>query len=107
MKILPLEHIRDDLEAARVWVLLHMFYLELDNALRKGELAALRLDDVDIQGRTIPVRRQYVRNPDCSLELTHSKTENSVGQVSIPQAAVELLIQEHEKHPDRMVNLYK
>ena len=67
MKILPLEHIRDDLEAARVWVLLHMFYLDLDNA----------------------------------------KTENSVGQVSIPQAAVELLIQEHEKHPDRMVNLYK
>ena len=40
MKILPLEHIRDDLEAARVWVL----YLDLDNALRKGELAALRLD---------------------------------------------------------------
>ena len=39
MKILPLEHIRDDLEAARVWVLLHMFYLDLDN-----ELAALRLD---------------------------------------------------------------
>ena len=107
MKILPLEHIRDDLEAARVWVLLHMFYLDLDNALRKGELAALRLDDVDIQGRTIPVRRQYVRNPDCSLELTHSKTENSVRQVSIPQAVVELLIQEHEKHPDRMVNLYK
>lgn len=53
------------------------------------------------------MRRQYVRNPDCSLELTHSKSENSVGQVSIPQAAVELLIQEHEKHPDRMVNLYK
>ena len=44
MKILPLEHIRDDLEAARVWVLLHMFYLDLDDALRKGELAALRLD---------------------------------------------------------------
>lgn len=53
------------------------------------------------------MRRQYVRNPDCSLELTRSKTENSVGQVSIPQSAVELLIQEHEKHPDRMVNLYK
>lgn len=53
------------------------------------------------------MRRQYVRNPDCSLELTHSKTENSVRQASIPQAAVELLIQEHKKHPDRMVNLYK
>ena len=53
------------------------------------------------------MRRQYVRNPDCSLELTHSKTENSVRQASIPQAAVELLIQEHEKHPDIMVNLSK
>ena len=53
------------------------------------------------------MRRQYVRNPDCSLELTRSKTENSVGQVSIPQAAVELLIQEHENHPFCFFFLYK
>ncbi|WP_238047475.1 hypothetical protein [Flavonifractor plautii] len=56
--------------------------------------------DVDTQGRTISVSRQYVRNPDGSLELTRPKTENSVRLVSIPQAAVELLIQEHDKHPD-------
>ena len=56
--------------------------------------------DVDTQGRTIAVSRQYVRNPEDSLELTRPKTENSVRLVSIPQAAVELLIQEHEKHPD-------
>lgn len=106
MKILPLEHIRDDLEAARVWVLLHMFYLDLDNALRKGELAALRLDMWTSKAG------QFRCAGNTSVTLTAPgadplKTENSVGQVSIPQAAVELLIQEHEKHPDRMVNLYK
>lgn len=62
MKILPLEHIRDDLEAARVWVLLHMFYLDLDNALRKGELAALRLDMWTSKAGQFRMRRPYVRN---------------------------------------------
>ena len=61
---------------------------------------ALRWDDLDIQQRTISVSKQYVRNPDGSLELTQPKTENSVRLVSIPQTAVDLLIQEHSKHPD-------
>ena len=100
MKILPPECIHTYLEAARARGLLPMFYLELASGLRKGELVALRWEDVDIQSRTISVSRQYVRNPDGSLELTRPKTENSVRLVSIPQAAVELLLQEHEKHPD-------
>ena len=44
--------------------------------------------------------KQYVRNPDGSLELTRPKAENSVHPVSIPQTAVDLLTQEHAKHPD-------
>ena len=68
--------------------------------LRKGELVALRWDDMDIQNKTISVSKQYVRNPDGSLELTRPKTENSVRLVSIPQTAVDLLIQEHVKHPN-------
>lgn len=32
--------------------------------------------------------------------MTWPKTENSVRLVSIPQTAVDLLIQEHGKHPD-------
>ena len=100
MKILPPEHIHAYLEAAQARGLLPMFYLELASGLRKGELVALRWEDVDIQCRIISVSRQYVRNPDGSLELTRPKTENSVRLVSIPQAAVELLIQEHEKHPE-------
>ena len=107
MKILPPEHMKAYLEAAEHRGLLPMFYLELVSGLRKGELVALRWDDLDIQQRTISVSKQYVRNPDGSLELTRPKTENSVRLVSIPQTAVELLIQEHAKHPDSMVNLHK
>ena len=100
MKILPPEHIKAYLDAAEARRLLPMFYLELVSGLRKGELVALRWDDLDIQGRTISVSKQYVRNPDGSLELTRPKTENSVRLVSIPQTAVNLLIQEHAKYPD-------
>ena len=100
MKILPPEHMKAYLEAAERRGLLPMFYLELVSGLRKGELVALRWDDLNIQQRTISVSKQYVRNPDGSLELTRPKTENSVRLVSIPQAAVDLLIQEHTLHPD-------
>lgn len=100
MKVLSLEQMGAYLEAAQRRDLLPMFYLELVSGLQKGELVALRWDDLDIPSKTISVSRQYVRNPDGSLELTRPKTENSVRLVSIPQTAVDLLIQEHEKHPD-------
>ena len=77
-----------------------MFYLELVSSLWKGELVALQWDNVDIQSRTISVSKEYIRNPDGSLELTRTKTENSVRLVSLPQTAAELLIPEHSKHPD-------
>ena len=99
MQILPAQDMHAYLEAAKARDLLPMFYLELVSGLRKGELVALRWDDLDIQSNTISVSKQYVRNPDGSLELTRPKTENSVRLVSIPQAPVDLLIQEHEKHP--------
>ena len=77
-----------------------MFYLELVSGLRKGELAALLWDDLDIQIRTISVSKQYIKNPSGKLTLSRPKTETSVRRVSIPQETVDLLIQEHEKHPE-------
>ena len=77
-----------------------MFYLELVSGLRKGELVALLWDDLDIQNRTISVSKQYIKNPSGKLTLSRPKTETSVRRVSIPQEAVDLLIQEHEKHPE-------
>lgn len=88
MQILPSEDMHAYLKAAKARDLLPMFYIELVSGLRKGELVALRWDNVDIQNRTISVSKQYVRNPDGSLELTRPKTENSVRLVSIPQTAV-------------------
>lgn len=100
MQILPPKAMHAYLEAAKTQDLLPIFYPKLVSGLRKGDLVALRWDDVDIRSKTISVGKQYIRNPDGSLELTRPKTENSVRLVSIPQTAVNLLIQEHSKHPD-------
>jgi len=100
MQILQPEHIKDYLDAADKRGLLPMFYLELVSGLRKGELTALLWSDLDIQNRTISVSKQYVKNPNGELALTRPKTETSVRKVSIPQEAVDLLVAEHDKHPD-------
>ena len=76
-----------------------MFYLELVSGIRKGELVALRWEDLDVEQRTISVSKQAVNDETGDLVVTRPKTENSVRQIAIPQEAVELLIQEHAKHP--------
>lgn len=55
---------------------------------------------MDIQNKIVSGSKQYVRKPDGSLELTRSKTGNFLQLVSIPQTAVDLLIQELDKHSD-------
>lgn len=99
MKILAPEHMKAYLDAAEARGLLPMFYLELVSGLRKGELVALLWSDLDVQNKTISVSKQYIKNPNGELTLSRPKTETSVRKVSIPQMAVDLLIQEHEKHP--------
>ncbi len=100
MKTLRPEHLKSYLEAADARGVLPMFYLELVSGLRKGELVALLWDDLDLQNRTISVSKQYIKNPSGKLTLSRPKTETSVRRVSSPQEAVDLLIQEHERHPD-------
>jgi len=99
MKILCPEDIGSYLQAANKRGVLPMFYLELVSGLRKGELVALRWDDLDSESRTISVSKQAaVRNGE--ITISRPKTETSVRLISIPQEAVDLLVQEHEKHPD-------
>ena len=100
MQILQPKHIKEYLNAANARGLLPMFYLELVSGLRKGELTALLWSDLDIQNRTISVSKQYIKNPNGELTLSRPKTETSVRKVSIPQEAIDLLIAEHDKHPD-------
>lgn len=99
MKILPAESMGAYLKAAEERGVLPMFYLELTTGLRKGELVALLWDDLDAEQRTISVSKQAaVRNG--KITITRPKTETSIRKISVPQEAVDLLVQEHEKHPD-------
>lgn len=98
MQILQPEHIKTYLDAAEKRGLLPMFYLELVSGLRKGELTAFLWSDLDITNRTISVSKQYVKNPNGELTLSHPKTETSVRKVSVPQEAVDLLAAEHKRH---------
>lgn len=99
MKILHPEDMSAYLQAADNHGVLPMFYLELVSGVRKGELVALLWDDLDTASRTISVSKQAaVRNG--KITISRPKTETSVRRISIPQEAIDLLIQEHEKHPD-------
>ena len=100
MKILPAEDMKAYLDEAQRRNVLPMFYLELVSGLRKGELVALLWSDLDIENQTISVSKQATRDADGNIVITRPKTETSVRLVSIPQRAVELLQQEHRKHPD-------
>ena len=100
MKILHPDHIRAYLDAAERRGVLPMFYLELISGLRKGELVALQWTDLDEANCTISVSKQASWDTDGTLILSQPKTGNSIREVSIPQDAVELLKQEHTKHPE-------
>ena len=100
MKILHPEDMKAYLEAANKRGVLPMFYLELVTGIRKGELTALLWSDLDEERRTISVSKQAVGDRNRNVTISRPKTENSVRKISIPESAVELLRQEHEKHPE-------
>ncbi len=99
MKIIPPEKIGAYLAEAEQYGVLPIFYLELTSGLRRGELMALRWDDLDAENRVISVSKQVNRIKG-ELVVSTPKTANSVRKVAIPQQAVELLKAEHDKHPD-------
>ena len=99
MKTLRPEDLKAYLDAAEKRGALAMFYLELVSGIRKGELVALRWEDLDIPSKTISVSKQATKDEDNHLIVARPKTENSIRLISIPQEAVELLVREHAKHP--------
>jgi integrase len=100
MKILKPENIKIYLEEAERRGVLPMFFLELCSGLRKGELIALLWSDLDIENKTISVSKQAVRVKGGGVKVTTPKTATSIRIEAIPQEAVDLLIEEHKKHPD-------
>ena len=103
MKILPPEQVKAYLKAASARGILPLFYLELTSGLRKGEIAALLWSDLDAENCTLSVTKQLVSSRDGELKITQPKTATSVRLISLPQETVELLKEEHAKHP---LNIY-
>ena len=67
--------------------------------MRRGELLALLWTDLDIKNQTISVTKQ-VNRVNGQLKVSQPKTPNSIRTIPIPKQTVDLLILEHEKHPD-------
>lgn len=89
----PLE-MEDYLDAAEQLGYLPMFMLALTAGLRQGELIALKWSDLDIESRTLTVaeNRAVVRR-----ELVEYGSQTRT--ITLTTEVVELLIQEHSKHP--------
>ena len=98
MKILQPDHIGAYLNAADERGLLPMFFLELATGLRKGELVALLWSDLDEKRKTLSVSKQAVV-VDKQVRVTRPKTETSIRTITLSDETVEVLKQEHAKHP--------
>lgn len=90
MKDLPKEKIRPYLMEADKRGL-------LNTGLRRGELLALLWTNLDIEVKTISVTKQINRIKG-KVTLGQPKTQNSIRTLAIPQQAVDLIVEEHEKH---------
>lgn len=78
-----------------------MFCLALTSGVRKGELVALLWSDVDTEHCTISVSKQAAMIKS-EMKITRPKSATSVRRISVPEQTIELLIQEHTKHPDSL-----
>lgn len=100
MKTLKMEDVDAFLKEADRRGVLPMFFLELCTGLRKEELVALLWTDLDIEKKTITVNKQAARVKGGGVKVLTPKTSTSNRTESVPQEAIDLLIQEHEKHPN-------
>lgn len=99
MKVIQTEQIGEYLQAAAERNVLPLFFLELTTGLRRGELLALLWSDLDPQNRSISVTKSVARL-DGELVVSKPKTQHSIRTLIIPQQAVDLLVQEHNLHPN-------
>ena len=99
MKILPPEQIGRFLQETDKAGYLPLFFLELTSGLRRGELLALLWTDVDTLNNTVSVSKQVIR-VNGALKVLPPKTKNAMRKIVVPQQTIDLLIAEHEKHPD-------
>ena len=102
MQVLTREELQRFLIQAKFEGYYEVFLLDLATGLRRGELLALQWEDLNVKERILTVNKQVTRM-EGELDVTEPKTKNSVRKVALSQQAVDLLVQEHEQHPDNPI----
>lgn len=102
MHTLPAEKISAYLAAAEEHGVLPMFYLELTTGIRRGELVALLWDDLDLEVQALTISKSAGRI-NGEVKVTQPKTTNSVRTIYLPKETINLLIQEHARHPSNPI----
>ena len=70
----------------------------MTTGVRRGELTAILWTDLDVESRTLTVSKSAGRLKG-EVRVTQPKTANSGRKICLPEETVDLLVQEHEKHP--------
>lgn len=102
MKTLPAEFVGAYLEEAEHRGLLAIFYLELTSGLRRGELCALLLSDLNVETRVLTINKSVLHHKG-KIIIQPPKTKNSFRKVVLPQITVDLILQHHEKFGDNPI----
>ena len=90
MQVLDREDIRRFLIQAQAEGCFELFLLDLSTGLRRGEIMAIRWDDLDFETGVLSVSRQ-VYGVRGKLEFSQPKTKNSIRKIVLPPAVVEIL----------------
>ena len=72
--------------------MLPVFFVERIRGLRKGELAALLWSNLEVERKALLVSKWVVQGG--GIKVTRPKTATYARKISIPQEAVDLLVQE-------------
>ncbi len=91
MRPLSADEARRLLEAARGDRLEALYVLAVHTGMRRGELLGLKWEDVDLDGRTVRIRRTLTRTDNGYVALGEPKTKKSRRTVRLTQRAVEAL----------------
>ena len=97
VEILGAEEITAALEALRGSYLFPIVSLAISTGMRRGELLALRWQDVSFTGATVRVERNLERTVKLGYRFKAPKTKHGRRTISLPPTAVADL-REHRKH---------
>ncbi len=90
---LTMEQAKKLLETAKGHNMEALFILALTTGMRRGEILALKWQDVSFIEKTIQVRRTFTRTPGHRYVEAETKTKKSRRNIVLPQIVVDVLIQ--------------